>query len=227
MHNNKCLNPNKCLFLHELIYDKDIILDNKTIFSYNEHLNLSKKIIQYFNPHTKDIIRNKIKPKVIKFPFIDFIFLKEEEKEKYFKSGNISYVRGNSEEFNFKSYNVKINQFINNCKDRNILYEKNVNDNLKFNTFGFSDSNININNNSNFSDKINPNSLKSADLQRLIENSIKHIMEVKPFYSKLNNYPLKKLELDYFKEELEKSGSNLFAIFGECLDCLKDVVAHK
>jgi len=91
LNNKKCQNLNKCVFLHQLIKDNDIIIDDNSIFSYDEHINLSKKIIKYYDPNTKTIIAKKIKPKNIKFPFLDFIFLSEEEKEKYFSSGKISY----------------------------------------------------------------------------------------------------------------------------------------
>ena len=41
------------MFLHKLVNDKDVIIDSNTIFSYNEHINLAKKIIQFSNPETK------------------------------------------------------------------------------------------------------------------------------------------------------------------------------
>ena len=75
--------------MHQLIKDNDIIIDNNSIFSYDEHINLSKKIIKFNDPNTKTIIAKKIKTKNIKFPFLDFIFLSEEEKEKYFSSGGV------------------------------------------------------------------------------------------------------------------------------------------
>ena len=59
------------------------------IFSYNEHITLAKKIINYSDPKTKAQILKM--PKKIIFPFLDFIYLSEEEKENYFTSGIISY----------------------------------------------------------------------------------------------------------------------------------------
>ena len=223
LNNSECQNLNKCLFLHQLINDKDLIIDNNSVFSYDEHLNLSKKIIRFTDPQTKDIIQKKIKPKNIKFPFIDFIFLNEEEKENYFSSGNISYIKTNPKGINNILLNEKKSQLINNCIDRNSLYLKNVYNNLKLNTYGFFHKNINNNNNSNFYGEINPNFFESEDLLKLINNCIKHILKAKPFYSKLNNYPLKKLELDYLKKVLEKSGKNIHDIFEGCLDGLNNV----
>ena len=44
-NNQKCKNFEKCVFLHQLVTNKDIIIDENTKFSYSEHLNMSKKII--------------------------------------------------------------------------------------------------------------------------------------------------------------------------------------
>ena len=93
LNNNICPNMNKCMFLHQLVKDRDIIIDSNTTFSYNEHLNLAKKIIQFSNKETRNLVKSS--PKMIKtvFPGIDFIFLNEQEKENYLKSSDISYIR--------------------------------------------------------------------------------------------------------------------------------------
>ena len=91
INNQVCPNFDKCIFLHQPINDKDIIIDNNMIFSYNEHITLAKKIINYSDPKTKALILKMQKPKNIIFPFFDFIYLSEKEKEKYFTSGIISY----------------------------------------------------------------------------------------------------------------------------------------
>ena len=91
INNQVCPNFDKCIFLHQPINDKDIIIDNNMIFSYNEHITLAKKIINYSDPKTKAQILKMPKPKKIIFPFLDFIYLSEEEKENYFTSGIISY----------------------------------------------------------------------------------------------------------------------------------------
>jgi hypothetical protein len=224
LNNSECQNLNKCFFLHQLIDDKDIIINNISDFSYDEHINLSKKIIRFFDPQTKDKVQKKVRPKNIKFPFIDFIFLKEEEKENYFSSGNISYIKTSSKALNNIFLNEKKSQFNNNYNEKNILYFKNVYNNINLNNYVFLDKNINnVNNNLNFYGEINPNFFESDDLLKSLNNCIKHILKVKPFYSKLKNYPLKKLELDYFKKQLEKSGKNLDDLFKGCLDGLKNV----
>ena len=176
------------------ICDFYIIIDNNTVFSYDDHLNLSKKIIKYFDPNTKDIITKKIKPKNIKFPFLDFIFLSDEEKEKYFSPGNISYTYSKSKKQNNNWPNESKNQFIN----------KKINNVENLNTLCINDDN-NIYGNLNSINERNHNLFDFKDLDELIKKSIKHIMLMRPFYSKLESIPLKKIELDYFKKELEKN----------------------
>ena len=43
LNNQKCKNCEKCVFLHQLVTNKDIIIDENTKFPYSEHLNMSKK----------------------------------------------------------------------------------------------------------------------------------------------------------------------------------------
>ena len=49
LNNKTCPNLKKCMYLHQLVTNKDIIIDDNTIFSYNEHLNMYKKIIDQSN----------------------------------------------------------------------------------------------------------------------------------------------------------------------------------
>ena len=43
-------------FLHEFASDNDIIIDSNTVFTYEDHINLAKKIIDFSNPKTKNSI---------------------------------------------------------------------------------------------------------------------------------------------------------------------------
>ena len=45
LNNNLCPNVDKCFFLHKLVSDNDIIINDKKVFSYDDHIKLSKKII--------------------------------------------------------------------------------------------------------------------------------------------------------------------------------------
>ena len=63
LNNSKCQNLEKCFFLHQLANDDDIILDSERDFTYNQHLNLSKKILKLSSPEDIEILRKMEKPK--------------------------------------------------------------------------------------------------------------------------------------------------------------------
>lgn len=240
LNNTLCPNMDKCMFLHKLVKEKDIIIDSNTIFSYNEHLELAKKIIKFYNPETKNNILNIPIIKKTIFPNINFIFLNEREKEDYFNSSDISYIKGNchnsNKELNLPNNNNNpnllwkklpmnlINNSVNNNKDHNGYLNKNKSsENLNTNLV----NNINITNLLNsriYEEKsnknINPND--PLILHNIFHNSIKHILSVKPFFIKLNNIPLKKMELDFFEKELSKNGNNIYTLLDGCLDCIND-----
>ena len=56
LNNIKCPILDKCFFLHEFASDNDIIIDSNTVFTYEDHINLAKKIIDFSNPKTKNSI---------------------------------------------------------------------------------------------------------------------------------------------------------------------------
>ena len=240
LNNIPCPNLEKCMFLHHLVKDKDIIIDSNTVFSYNEHLDLAKKIIQFSNPETKNLILKMPKlPKTV-FPSIDFIFLNEKEKEKYFHSSDISYIRGNND-YNENIVNLSfnnnlsftraelsnelINNPVNNKGQNGYLIQNNSIRNL----------NSNIMNNIYFSNLFNTTNIGEKSsykisqnepliLHNLFHNSIKHILSVKPFFIKFeNNIPLKEMELDYLKKDLNKKGNNIYTLLDGCLDCIKGI----
>ena len=98
LNNKKCQNPDKCAFLHHFINDNNIIIDNNdnNAFTYPYHLNLAKKMIDASNLKAKYLtekthITLKLKKNV--FPTVDFVFLNEEEKEQYFTTGDIRYIK--------------------------------------------------------------------------------------------------------------------------------------
>ena len=231
LNNIKCPNLDKCMFLHQLASDKDIIINNDSNFSYNEHINLSKKIIQLSNFKNLDLIKTKKKTKKAVFFSIDFIFLNEEEKENYFISGNISYIK------NITDNKIYLNNFNEHSKDLKLNYFIN-----KLNVDFFPKSNLiqntyeNLNPNANLSEKnkisgtlgvnsINKNNvIESNDITNIFQNSINHILRVRPFYSKLKNISLKKLEFDYFKKDLEKNGKDIYELLDGCLDCINDLL---
>ena len=228
LNNQICQNLDKCMFLHQLQDEKDITINDDKIFTYDDHINLAKKIIQYSNPKTKDLFLKMQKPKKIIFPFFDFIYLSEEEKEHYFNSGKISYAKSESKVQkdnlinNFNISNSE-NKYVNNYYNITI----NLNNNLNFNPHCIKDNNIIKTNNQFYKGKYVDdcnNSFDAKEFHKYVDNSIRHIFAAKPFYSNLKNYPLKKFEFDFFKKDLEKKGKNLYELFEGCLDCLKDVI---
>ena len=225
LNNKICPNAKTCMFLHKIVSDKNIIIDDNTNFSYNEHLNMAKKIIELSKAEIKNILKIKKKPKNV-FPSIDFIFLTEEQKEKYFVEGNINYIKSNSNRI-INTLKIREDDFLND--NSNIINEYNKN-NAK--------SNNNNNNNilskkdkfekenfMNFNPMINLNIEKfkdPEDLYKIFKDSIKHILLAKPFYVKLRNIPLNKLEYDYLKDDLFKKGIDINLVLKGCLDCIKD-----
>ena len=233
LNNIKCPILDKCLFLHELATDKDIIIDSNTVFSYEDHINLAKKIIEFSNLKTKNFILKLKKPKNIIFPFLDFIFLSEKDKENYFGPGNIAYSSSNNKSYN----NVILNEFI----EENDFDLNNTNINFKINflknnnKINKSINSLNLNNPNkqkelkNFithenipKNIIEPSSIEPIELHRIFNNSINHILKLKPFFSKFKGISLQKLEFEYLKGELKKQGYEIEQLLGDCLDCLKD-----
>ena len=73
LYNKECPRKSECMLLHKLVSNKEIIIDENTNFSYNEHLNMSKKIIELYNVEIKNILRKSNKSNNV-LPSIDFIF---------------------------------------------------------------------------------------------------------------------------------------------------------
>ena len=123
LNKQKCANPEKCEFLHRLAPNEDIILDDKSGFSFKEHLNLSRKIIEQNYSEIKNVLKKPKKFKSI-FPWIDFIFLSEEEKQEYCNRNNYGYIKNKEDKgigpslknncnitniYNINSLNLEIN----------------------------------------------------------------------------------------------------------------------
>ena len=238
LSNSFCPNEDKCMFLHKLVQDKDIIIDINTVFSYNEHLNLAKKIIQFSNPDIRKIIMNLPKSKNTIFPNIDFIFLSEEQKENYLNSSEISYIKSNVNNQDINNYYKNNNNYYNfirndiqNSSNRNFEFIQNQRNLIKNNSIG--DLGIN-----NIPNNTRINSLKTLSLKencykninldptemnKIFKKPIKQILGLKAFFAKNNNNKLwKKMEFNYFKKELKKNGINIYIIFDGCLDFKKD-----
>ena len=222
LNNKICPNAKTCMFLHKIVSDKNIIIDDNTNFSYNEHLNMAKKIIELSKAEIKNILKIKKKQKNV-FPSIDFIFLTEEQKEKYFVEGNINYIKSNSNRI-INTLKIREDDFLND--NSNIINEYNKN-NAKSNNNNIlsKKDKFEKENFMNFNPMINLNIEKfkdAEDLYKIFKDSIKHILLAKPFYVKLRNIPLNKLEYDYLKDDLFKKGIDINLVLKGCLDCIKD-----
>ena len=236
LNNSYCPNEEKCMFLHKLVKDRDVIIDSNTIFSYNEHLNLAKKIIQFSNPETKKKIMNLPKPENTIFPNIEFIFLNEAQKENYFHSSLISYVKSNSNPqevnnnyYNFIPQNIFSNITKNDLQNNNNIYQNlvknksiaNLAQNIKYNE-------NQINNLNNFISKENCYKIINLDdpfeMHKLLQKHIKYILELRTiFYKNKNNIIFEIIEFNYLKKELNKKGINIYKFLNGCLDYIKDL----
>ena len=223
LNNIQCPNPNKCSFLHKIATDKDIIIKDNSNFSYDDHINLSKKIIQSSNLKTFLNKNNNKKSTVL--PPVDFIFLSEEEKQNYFASKNIRYIKNietSNNNIYLNDFNEQLNNFDFNFFSSNLnnnIQKKNLNENLNVS------SNSNKNNKSSNTFRININNIpmESYELHNIFKNSIKHILKARPFYSKLKNVPLTKMEFEYLKKDLSNNGRNIYEVLDGCLDCVNNL----
>ena len=220
LNSTSCPNRNKCIFLHELITDEDIIINNDTKFSYDDHINLAKKILNLYN--IKNFrYQNNIKSV---FPPISFINLSEEEKERFLESRNLGYAKDKS--IIKKDSNMLYNSF--NEINGNNEYSFDIPDSVFLNN-----NNIQLNNNVininytckpsytlNIINKKDNNLFTSEDtsfLPILFSNSIDHILFAKPFFMTKKNIPLRKLEFEYFKDDLKKYGIDVYKLLEGCL----------
>ena len=240
LENNRCPNLQKCLFLHKLVDDKNIIIDSNIVFSYNEHINLAKKILKLSNPETRNLLRKITRPEKSVFPFVDFIFMNEEEKENYFVQGGISYVKSIcKKEDNLLLNNINKVNLEPKCTEICINSVHNIiNDNNSINNPTQILKNLKYINNIDeqkslkipfyFEDKMDVNKPKDPlDLHKIFSNSIKHILIVKPYFNNINIQILKKMEFEYFKEDLNKQGININYLLTGCLDSVKEVIFEK
>ena len=220
LNNECCPNSDKCLFLHQCASNKDIIIEPRTVFNYNDHLNLAKEILKISHQQTRNLLRTLKKPEKNVFPTIDFIFMNEEEKENYLNQGNLTYVKGKNKDLgNSNFFNININSNINN----------NINNNI--NKFNYEDSvykNVSINSiinqkvlNSSIENINNLN--ESIDLHKIFETSIKYILLLKPYLNNIDKKYIKKMEFEFLKNDLVKKGLNIYKLLDGCLDCINDI----
>jgi len=204
----------------KIVSNEYIIIDDNTNFSYNEHLNMSRKIIEQTNLDIRSIFLRKPENSKIKLPFLDFIFLSEDQKQKYFHSSDIIYIKSSdnrviegSIQINFNIVNIYNNTNKNQKTGFNpmdAIYNRNIVDKKNFKKYS-PNKNITI---QKYQDPF--------ELYNIFKDSIKHILMSKPFYASIRNAPLEKMEYNYFKSDLSKKGVDIELVLGGCLDCIQD-----
>lgn len=77
LNNTECGNKDKCMFLHSLANESDI-LGSGAKFGYSEHIKLAKEIMNYTSMKTKSYIMNMVIPVKTVLPTIKTIYAKNE-----------------------------------------------------------------------------------------------------------------------------------------------------
>ena len=150
--------------------------------------------------------------------------MSEEEKERFLESRNLGYAK--DKRTIKKDLNNLYNSF--NEINGNNEYSLDIPDSVFLNN-----NNIQLNNNVininytckpsytlNIINKKDNNLFTSEDtsfLPILFSNSIDHILFAKPFFMTKKNIPLRKLEFEYFKDDLKKYGIDVYKLLEGCL----------
>ena len=225
LDNQKCPTPEKCVYLHQLIMDDDLIINDDNNFSHRDHFNMSKKIIEKSIPYIISVL-SQPKKWNSRLPYIDFIFLSEEQKQFYCSKNNIVYVRNFSEEdINTLIYNKSNNINIYKLKDVKFKINNNIIKKNEFNPLDNLKNNDVISNLKNLEEINNVNKKKYQnpfELYDIFNDSIKHILLCKPFFVNIKSIPLKKIEYSYFINDLSKKRVDINIILEGCLDCMKE-----
>ena len=143
LNNNECKNKEKCMFIHYLVNDNDILGMNCK-FDYNDHLNLAKQILSFnFNDNNRNFIND------FNYSYNNYINNKRINfKDNLYDESIINYplIRKNSSSSSNSTNNSDINfNLIKNKQNENYLFKYKdesrffCNNNIKNNNY-----NINI-----------------------------------------------------------------------------------
>ena len=209
LNNMECFNKEKCMYIHSLANDSDILGINSK-FCYSEHIKLAKKIINYDSFENKTYIMNLNINFTTIFPNVKSIYLKDENVG---VSKNDSLTTSNSTTFSNSS-----NKSLNNILEQNNNYctNNNVNNNYNYNNnycilFKYKDK-------SRFYHCEN-----KLDNEMEVPESFLHIIdELSKRISYFNKYEelisKKNLEIDYCREKMKiYKDSWLYSL---CMNCV-------
>ena len=214
LNNFKCFNEDKCMFLHQRADPNDIINEN-TKFNYNDHIKLAKKIINYENEATRQMIMNKTFNFKTVLPTVKNIFANNKIdiniKSTSGNSDNNHHTRINSNSSN----NSTANNSTNRSNNRTISHSPQKKENNKSDLYNKNDAQIILNNNnlnilsfqkqkkSKFFDIYNDNNESNS-----LSNIAISVLIRKSFFNKFKKYKeisLENLEKDFCKKIYEKT----------------------
>ena len=154
--------------------------------------------------------------------------MSEEEKEKYFITSDIRYIKSK----NIPQIDISLNNF---DVPKKTLYFKNYSYNNVQNKILFGQNNYSTKFNLNYinnyekseclkshklfeNKKNNLYSLTPIELDNIFKKTMDHVLVTKPFYMALKNVNIDKLELDYFIKNLSKINVDIYELLDGCLD---------
>ena len=204
LNNSPCFNSDKCMFLHYIANENDIIGEQYK-FGYSEHIKLAKQIIEFGSVKSRMYIVNNSNNNNTVLPSIMTIYHKKEimnktknHRRKISDSSNNSSNNTNNN-FETRSSSNDSNGNSNSNKNR-IKSIQEQNNNIIYNS---NNSNINIGpkNNSRFNFIKSNNSIdliSSNNNNKQIQDLLNDLIERLPFFIQFNKiFPLKILEFDY------------------------------
>ena len=211
LNNMECINKEKCMYVHSLANDSDIIGINSK-FGYSEHIKLAKKIINYDSFENENYIMNLNINFTTIFPNVKSIYLKDE---------NVDILKNDSlKSSNSTTFSNSSNKSLNNTLDQN--YNYGISDNVNNNY-----NNNNNNNNYGFLFKYKDKSRffhceNKLDNEMEVPESFIHIIDKLsqriPYFNKYEDLISKKnLEIEFCREKMKiYKDSWLYSI---CMNC--------
>jgi hypothetical protein len=225
LNNFKCFNSEKCMFLHYLVDQNDIIAENSK-FGYSEHIKLAKKIIGFGSVQSqlyvmKNSNKNKsVLPNIVTIYHKDDILIKTKnhrrKKSNESDDNSLNDSNNNTSSSSSDSKRNSISEFEKKEKKEDLI-KKNINilNEEKLNLYkGKNRSRFDFANNG-----INLNNINDNNVLKVTQNLIDDLSSRIAFFIQFNkNIPLNKLEYQYCNniylksknDEIKKIIENLF-----------------